>query len=213
MQVRIPGPIPDGLTVFETMRAEADSRISLWPRHLARLRRGCATTGFALDEDRVMALLAGLPHGTVLRARLTIDQAGQVALTHAPLLPNPEYWRVVLSDLRLEAGDPWLRIKTSHRPVYDAARAALPQGVDEALLRNAEGQLCEGTITSIFLRRDGRLLTPPLSSGVLPGVLREALLADGRAEESVLTLGDLQDGQFYCGNALRGVIPARLIST
>lgn len=211
MQVRIPGPIPDGLTVFETMRAEADGRIPLWTRHLARLRRGCAATGFALDEDRVAAVLAGLPRGTAMRARLTVDQAGQVALTRAPLPPNPEYWRVVLSDLRLEAGDPWLRFKTSHRPVYDAARAALPAGIDEALLRNADGHLCEGTITSVFLLRDGRLLTPPLRCGLLPGVLRETLLADGRAEEAVLTIDDLQGGQLYCGNALRSLIPARMI--
>ena len=211
MQVRIPGPIPDGLTVFETMRAEADGRILLWPRHLARLRRGCAATGFALDEDRVAAVLAGLPRGTVIRARLSVDQTGQAALTHAPLPPNPEFWRVVLSDLRLEVGDPWLRIKTSHRPVYDAARAALPLGVDEALLKNAEGHLCEGTITSIFMRREGRFLTPPLSCGLLPGVLRETLLADGRAEEAVLRVDDLQGGQLYCGNALRGLIPVRMI--
>lgn len=211
VQIRIPGPVPDGLTVFETMRAEADGRIPLWPRHLARLRRGCAATGFALDEDRLAAALAGLPRGQVLRARLSVDRNGQVALTHAPLPPNPACWRVVLSELRLEAGDPWLGIKTSHRPVYDAARAALPPGVDEALLRNAEGQLCEGTITSIFLRRDGRLLTPPLRCGLLPGVLRETLLAEGRAEEAVLTEADLPRGQLYCGNALRGLIPARLV--
>ena len=211
MQVCIPGPIPDGLTVFETMRAETDGRIPLWPRHLARLRRGCAATGFALDEDRVAAVLAELPRCTAMRARLTVDQAGQVALTHAPLPPNPEYWRVVLSDMRLEAGDPWLRFKTSHRPVYDAARAALPPGVDEALLKNAEGNLCEGTITSVFLWRDGRLLTPPLSCGLLPGVLRETLLADGHAEEAMLTMNDLQGGRLYCGNALRGLIPARMV--
>ena len=211
MQVRIPGPIPDGLTVFETMRAEADGRIPLWTRHLARLRRGCAATGFELDEDRVAAVLAELPRGTVIRARLSVDQAGQVALTHALLPPNPEFWRVVLSDLRLDAGDPWLRIKTSHRPVYDAARAALPADIDEALLQNADGHLCEGTITSIFLRRGGGLLTPPLSCGLLPGVLRETLLADGRAEEAVLRVDDLQGGQLYCGNALRGLIPAQMV--
>lgn len=212
MQGRISGPIPDGLTVFETMRAEADGRIPLWPRHLARLRRGCAATGIALDEDSVTAALAGLPCGAVLRARLSVDQAGQAALTHAPLPPNPAVWRVVLSDMRLEACDPWLRIKTSHRPIYDAARAALPPGIDEGLLRNADGELCEGTITNIFLRRDGRLLTPPSRSGLLPGVLRETLLADGRAQEAVLTVADLQHGQLYCGNALRGLIPARLIT-
>ncbi|WP_205965987.1 aminotransferase class IV, partial [Paracoccus liaowanqingii] len=70
MQVRIPGPIPDGLTVFETMRREADGRIALWPLHLARLRRGCAAVGFPLDEARLAPTLAALPQGAVLRTRL-----------------------------------------------------------------------------------------------------------------------------------------------
>ncbi len=211
MQVRIPGPIPVGLTVFETMRAEADGRIPLWPHHLARLRLGCAATGFPLDEDRVTVVLAGLPRGKVLRARLSVDQAGRVAVTHAPLPPNPEFWRVIHSDLRLDATDPWLRFKTSHRPIYDAARARLPPDIDEALLSNGQGHLCEGTITSIFLRRGDRFLTPPQSSGLLPGVLRGTLMADARAEEALLTVDDLQNGHLYCGNALRGLIPALLV--
>ena len=210
MQIRIPGPIPDGLTVFETMRREADGRIVLWPLHLARLRRGCAAVGFPLDEARLAGVLKALPQGTVLRTRLAVDDAGGVAVTHAPLPANPPFWRVILSDLRLDRTDPWLRLKSSHRPLYDAARATLPPGVDEALLMNAEGELCEGTITSLFLRRDGRFLTPPLDCGLLPGVLRASLLRAGAAVETVLRPEDLQSGEIFCGNALRGLIPARL---
>lgn len=210
VQIRIPGPFPDGLTVFETMRAEADGRIALWPFHLARLRRGCAALGFPLDEDRAFGLLAGLPRGQVLRARLAVDQAGALSLTHAAQPPNPTLWRVVISDQRLDAGDPWLGIKSSHRPVYDAARAALPPDIEEAILLNRAGVPCEGTITSLFLDRGGVLLTPPLSAGLLPGVLRASLIAAGRAREHSLTMDDLRGGGIIMGNALRGLIPARL---
>lgn len=210
VQVRIPGPFPDGLTVFETMRAEADGRIALWPLHLARLRRGCAALGFPLDEARALALLARLPRGQVLRARLAVDQVGALSLTHAPLPPNPALWRVVIARQRLDAGDPWLGIKSTHRPIYDAARAALPPDSDEAILLNQAGQPCEGTITSLFLDRGGVLLTPPLSAGLLPGVLRASLMAAGRAQEHALTLDDLRGGGLFMGNALRGLIPARL---
>lgn len=209
MQVRIPGPIPDGLTIFETMRADGDGRVALWPLHLERLRRGCAALGFPLDEDRLAEALHGLPHGEPLRARLAVDAAGQVALTHASLPPNPPSWRVTLSPLRLRSDDPWLRIKSTHRPVYDAARAAL-DGTDEALLLNERGEICEGTITNVFVPRDGVLLTPPLSSGLLPGVLRENLLRQGRAREAVLAPSDLGT-MFFCGNALRGLIAAQLV--
>lgn len=211
VQVRIPGPHPEGLTVFETMRAEPDGRIALWPLHRARLARGCAAVGAALDMEAIEAALAGLPRGTTLRARVAVSLRGEIALTHAPLPAAPVAWRVVLSDLRLSRDDPWLAIKSSHRPVYDAARAALPGGADEALLVNDRDEVCEGTITSVFLERAGRLLTPPLACGLLPGVLRRSLLEAGRTEEAVLHPGDLGTGRLWCGNALRGLIAARLI--
>lgn len=210
MQIRIPGAVPDGLTVIETMRAEGDGTIALWPLHLDRLRRDCAAVGFPLDEARVLAALRDLPRGQVLRARLTVDAGGQVGLTHHPLPPNPAEWVATLSTVRLDSADPWLRIKTSHRVAYDAARAELANGTDEAILMNERDEICEGTITSLFVPRDGILLTPPLSSGLLPGVLRASLLASGRAREEKLTPYDLRRGRFFMGNALRGLIPTRL---
>lgn len=210
MQVGISGPVPDGLTVIETMRREADGRIRLWPLHLCRLRRDCRAVGFPLDEGAVEAALAGLPRGAILRARLAIGADGQPRLLHQPLDPGPGRWTVMLSGHRLDSADPWLRIKSSHRPVHDAVRAALPSGVDEAILLNRRGEMCEGTITNLFLARGGRLLTPPLASGLLPGVLRQALLDSAEAEEAVLSPADLHDAAFFMGNALRGLIPAQL---
>lgn len=211
VQGGIPGPVPAGLNIFETMRVEADGAIALWRLHLARMRRGCALLGFPLDEARVEAVLAGLPRGRVLRARLSVDAEGEVGISHADLPPDPPSWRVALSRWRLRSDDPWLSVKTTHRPAYDAARADLAPGVDEALLLNERGEVCEGSITSIFLRgADGMLLTPPLSCGVLPGVLRASLIERGHAREAVLRVEDLARGPFLCGNSLRGLIPAVL---
>ena len=193
------------------MRVEADGGIPLWPLHRERLRHGCATVGFPLDMAAVQAAVDGLPRGQVLRARLAVDAVGTVGVTHQPWAPNPALWRVVLSPLRLDSADPWLRIKTSHRPIYDQARVALPDGADEAILLNEHGELCEGTISSLFLRREGRLLTPLLSCGLLPGVLRRSLIDAGRAEGARLMPADLTAGDLFMGNALRGLIPARMI--
>ncbi|MBK4215427.1 aminotransferase class IV [Paracoccus caeni] len=193
------------------MRAEADGRIALWSGHLARLRRDCAAVGFPLDEDRVADTLSGLSFAGPTRLRLTVDALSGIGLTHAPLPPNPPFWRVQISTVRLDSDDPWLRIKTTHRPAYDTAREALAEGVDEAILLNQRDEVCEGTITNLFLRRDGRLLTPALQCGLLPGVLRASLLARGEAEEAVLRPDDLSDGELLLGNALRGLIPAQLL--
>ena len=212
MEIILRRPFPQGLTIIETMRQEADGSIPLWPLHRARLCRDCAAVGFVLDEAEAERIaLVRRPDAGVLRVRLTVDAAGQIATTHAALPPNPPDWRVILSDERLDSADPWLGIKSSHRPAYDAARAALPEGIDEAILLNERGEICEGTITNLFLRRDGVLLTPPLACGLLPGVLRQSLLDQGAAREAVLTPADLDRGDLFLGNALRGLIPARLV--
>jgi para-aminobenzoate synthetase/4-amino-4-deoxychorismate lyase len=70
---------------------------------------------------------------------------------------------------------------------------------------NERGELCEGGRSNIFVERDGVLLTPPLSCGLLPGVLRAELIAQGRAREAVLRPGDLK-GEVWFGNSLRGLI-------
>jgi para-aminobenzoate synthetase/4-amino-4-deoxychorismate lyase len=77
------------------------------------------------------------------------------------------------------------------------------------LLVDDEGRLTEGSWTSIFVERDGVLLTPPLALGLLPGVLRRSLIEAGRAREAELSAGDLAQG-FQIGNALRGLMPAVL---
>ena len=83
------------------------------------------------------------------------------------------------------------------------------QGAREALFVREDGLVTEGCITSVFVERDGVLLTPPASLGLLPGILRAELLAAGRAREAELTLADLANG-FFIGNALRGLMPARI---
>ena len=75
----------------------------------------------------------------------------------------------------------------------------------------AEGFLTEGSFTSLFVERGGTLLTPPLARGLLPGVLRARLIDEGRAEEADLTEADLAGG-FLIGNAVRGLVRARLRS-
>jgi 4-amino-4-deoxychorismate lyase len=86
----------------------------------------------------------------------------------------------------------------------------LPAGVDEAIFANRRGEICEGTISNLFFDMGSGLRTPPLACGLLPGVLRAELLETGRAREAVLTLADLGSARLWCGNALRGLIPARL---
>jgi 4-amino-4-deoxychorismate lyase len=145
--------------------------------------------------------------GHPARLRLTMDREGRVEWTDAALPPAKAEWRVGLAQERLRSDDPWLRVKSTRREAYDRARAALPEGLDEVLFLNERGEVCDGSITSVFVDRGQGMRTPPLSSGLLPGVLRAEL---GCAEE-VLRAEDLPGVRLWVGNALRGLIPAVFI--
>ena len=195
--------------LIETMRAE-HGRVALLPRHLARLAASAEHFGFACD---VADLERAVAHGTAAvttpaRARLLLARSGAWSLTLAAA-PTPRPLTVAL--VPLADPDDWrLRHKTSSREPYVAALArARATAADEAVLVRADGLLTEGSFTTLFVRRDGVLLTPPTYLGLLPGVLRAELLASGQAREAELTAAHLAHG-FLLGNALRGLIPARL---
>lgn len=170
--------------------------------HRARLQAGAAALGWTVPAFT----FTGPDHAA--RLRLTLDAAGVIRQEHHPLPPVIQTWRVGLSDLRLVSDDPWLRLKSSQRRTYDAARAALPDGLDEVILLNERGEVCDGTITTVFFDRGAGMRTPPLSCGLLPGVLRASLAC----REDVLLASDLPHVRLWLGNALRGLAPARFIA-
>jgi 4-amino-4-deoxychorismate lyase len=201
---------PD-LKVIETLRYAGGEGFVRLDLHLARAARTCARLRFPFREQDFRAQLAAAVGDDPARCRVTVDRAGVIAVETAPLTEVREPWRISPAAERLASNDAWLALKTTRRDVYDRARAAMPKGADEVFFMNETGALCEGSITNIFVPADGTLLTPAQACGLLPGVLRQALLESGRAREAFLTPTDLEgpDG-FYVGNSLRGLIRAKL---
>lgn len=195
-----------GLRLIETVLWDGTTCPRL-PLHLARLQAGAAALGWRCDAAAARAALTA-PPGIPARLRLTLDRAGTVEVTRAPLPPSPPEWRLGLAAARLDSADPWLRIKSTRRAAYDSARAALPDGLDEVLFVNERGEVCDGTITTLFFDRGAGLRTPPLGCGLLPGVLRAELLASGACHEETLPAADLPRVRLWVGNALRGLMPA-----
>jgi 4-amino-4-deoxychorismate lyase len=196
----------EGLRLIETLAWDG-ARLVRGDRHLARLERSAALLGWSCDRAAAeRALLAG--RGAPARLRLTLDRAHRIEVEAAPLPPARNRWRLGLSERRLDAADPWLSVKSTRRAAYDAARAALPPDLDEVLFRNAAGEVCEGTITTVFFDAGAGLCTPPLACGLLPGVLRAEMIETGRAREAVLASSDLPRVRLWVGNSLRGLIPA-----
>jgi para-aminobenzoate synthetase/4-amino-4-deoxychorismate lyase len=119
--------------------------------------------------------------------------------------------RVRISQNRIDPADPMYFHKTTHRPVYaQALKEAQAAGFDEVLFFNLRNELTEAALHNVFIRKAGRLLTPPIACGVLAGVYRRQILATNpNAAEQILTLEDLLQAEaVYLSNAVRGLRPA-----
>lgn len=207
---------PSGPDLIETLKWTPDGGFDYLEGHMVRLMRAADDFGRPIDVQKIMAALDDAVAGNTgdRRVRLAVSEAGGVSIVTAPLTAMPATMRVSLSSEIVTANDPAFRHKTSPMPLYDVARKAVKDSAqfDEILFLNTRGELTEGSFTNLFARIDGTLYTPPLSCGVLPGVLRAHLLDTGSARERVLKTEDLQGNvDIYIGNSVRGLMRAKFI--
>ena len=202
--------------LLETMRAER-GRIALLDRHLARLAAGADVLGYPVDLGAVRQRVAEVVGDAETEGvRLTVGEGGD---------PDVETWALAQAPFRTvwidpeplaEAGTLRCTLKTTDRDHYrrrfDRARQ---RGADEAILINDRGEVTEGTRTTVWAEIDGRLWTPPLSSGGLGGVFRAHVLATrSDTAERVLSPDDLrQSGAVWLSNALRGWMGVQGVGT
>ena len=214
---RLLADLSDDYGLIETLTRQADGTVPRLERHLDRLAASARALGFPFDRntarDRLAALAPAGPPGPT-RLRLELHRDGRINVSGAPLASlGPGPLRVVVHDRPVDRGDPFLRHKTTRRGFWDdALRDAQARGADEALCRNREGLLTEATRFNVFVQRGGRLLTPDVTAGLLPGVLRAELLDTGAAIACPLTLDDLETAEaLFLGNSARGLLPCRIV--
>ncbi|WCM26393.1 aminodeoxychorismate synthase component I [Sphingomonas sp. QA11] len=192
--------------LIETMAFDPETGMPLLERHLARMKASADLFGFPFDRHAVRNELqaATFRLRRARRIRLVLAKSGAIAVEVSPMPGSPaEPVVVALVPLPVDPSDFRLRHKISDRAFYGTP----PVGCFEMVFIDPDGFLTEGSFTSLFVERNGILVTPPLARGLLPGVLRADLIATGRAIEGDLTPADLVGG-FFIGNALRGLIPA-----
>ena len=211
--------LPSPFTLFETLYATKQDGCRHLDLHLQRLRSSAAYFNFSFDEPAIRIALAQacaqLPAALPHRLRIDLDQHGTVGLQQGLLMPLPARVKVFIAADASASDDLFLRHKSSLRERYDQAwKDAQQQGGFDTLFFNQHGQLTEGGRSNVFVQLDGRWLTPPLSAGVLPGVMRAVLLNDPAwaACEATISLADLRRAtRVVVCNALRGAIEGELI--
>ena len=198
--------------LIETLRLESGA-YWLLAGHMQRLLRSAEYFGFACDPDAVQQALnqhaSKNPRGA-WRVRLQLARDGKVTIESFTLEPNPGVVKVSLAQSAVDSGSEFLRHKTTDRSLY-APHLPMVDGVFDTLLFNEHDEITEFTRGNVIVELDGLRVTPPLSCGLLPGVMRAAKLASGEISEAVVLRSDLPrvSGLWFV-NSVRGRIPARL---
>jgi para-aminobenzoate synthetase / 4-amino-4-deoxychorismate lyase len=204
--------------LIETIRWERGIGFHLLERHLVRLQSSATHFGYPFERGKVLAALSAEVEkldGDVHMVRLLLAEDGAITVTSTKIeLPSKDtVWRFAISDQRVDEKDALFFHKTTRRQFFDREmeRQKALTGCDEVVFLNKKGELTEGTRTNLFIELDGRLFTPALTCGLLPGTLREELidLPRAAASEAILTLADLtRADRIYLGNSVRGLIRA-----
>ena len=197
--------------LIETMAFDPHDGVPELDRHLNRLKRSAEAFGFPFDRHVARNdLQAATFRADASQVRLLLSASGATAIELRGLpAAIEEPVEVAVAPRPVARDDFRLAHKTSDRGFYDEARRE--SGAFEVLFRDEAGFLTEGSFTSLFVERGGKLLTPPLARGLLPGILRARLLDEGRAVEADIVEADLTHG-FLIGNSVRGLLRARLKS-
>ena len=204
---------PAGFGLIETLRWESGSGYAFLREHLDRLQDSADYCGFPCDRVAVNAQLEAVAReiaGDPARVRVVLDQDGRLSVQIEDLVDPAGPLRLAVDDVPVDPSDWRLFHKTSMRDRYRQARLRHPSA-DDVLLVNLDGEITESTIANVIVRIDGNWITPPVSSGCLPGVMRRVLLERGEIREAPVLVSDLAraDGLALI-NSVRLRVPAVL---
>jgi len=206
--------------LLETMLWEPGAGIFLLDEHLQRLAKSAAYFDVPLDQYEVLQALKEKVHpceSMKFRVRLLVDRNGTFEVQAVPEEKGRErppgalraarrsvpVVLVALAKDPIDSQDIFLFHKTTHRTVYESAKAGFPE-VDDVILWNERGEVTEGTIANLVIRKEGRLITPPVECGLLAGTFRERLLKAGEIEEGILSVEELRDAdEIFLINSVR----------
>jgi branched-chain amino acid aminotransferase len=218
-----------GLGLFETILA-IDGRPIAPDRHLARLRAGCERLGWETDFSGMEEVMVELIHRndlTVGRARVRLAISGGsgkvqslalgmdhvVWMTALPVAEPPVSSTANLSPWPRNENSPLAGLKcASYAENLIALEHAHRLGFEETIFLNTSGQVCEAATSNLFLVQDGEIITPPLESGCLPGVMRslaiELAAEQGIAcHERVVDRDELHRAhELFLTSAIRGIM-------
>jgi para-aminobenzoate synthetase/4-amino-4-deoxychorismate lyase len=219
LKARFLTAMPAQFALFETMYATREEGCRHLRRHLNRLLKSAEYFGivihFSALEQQLKTFCATLPEVIPHRLKLSVDGNAQIQIQSAVLSAIATPVKLLFAAQPQQSHNIWLQHKSTQRAEYDLAwQQAEQQGAFDMLFCNESGDVTEGGRTNVFAKIDGQWYTPPLSCGVLPGVMRSVLLddPDWSVIECKLRIEQIEQAQeLVLCNALRGIMKAVLV--
>ena len=200
-------------TDFQLIETAVDD----WQRHVKRMKKSALELGFEWNEDIEKTEIKGL-------TRVLLNKNGKFDVEYK----NKNWIATKIKDFlamtccrncnlknekpkiklgrRVSSANPFLYHKTT-------IREAKPKDYFDIIGINERGEITEGTYTNVAIEKDGKLYTPPISSGLLGGTYREKLIETGRMEEKILHPDDLEQAEkIFCFNSVRKLVEVELCS-
>lgn len=205
--------------LIETFKWTAGDGFLRLDQHLERLAKSAATFYRPIDSDEIRHKLLHHVKGLTapLRVRLTLSRSGIVQITSSTVAASstPQLPTICFAESRVLSSDLFLRHKTSMRDFFDSIRAEAikKHGVIDVIFLNEKDEITQGAISNIFVEIDGVLITPPLESGLLGGIMRQTILDGPRqTKEEKLTKADLKRAsKLYISNSVRDLVPVTVL--
>ncbi len=198
--------------LLETILWTPERGFALLDEHLRRIGSSAECFGFTCEPVEVRELVEAAVEDLrgPAKLRVLLEPDGSVLCEATDLSPLPDVIRVALAVDPVDRESVFLYHKTTRREVYERARALRPDA-DAVVLWNREGEVTEATESNIVIVREGIKVTPPVECGLLPGIMRAALLASGEIVEARITREDLREAsEVWLINSVRGWMKARL---
>jgi para-aminobenzoate synthetase/4-amino-4-deoxychorismate lyase len=196
--------------LIETMKSQNDSILYL-EEHLARLQKSAAHFNYVCNIDAMRKQLLHPERAGM--ARLLLFKSGAFTIEYKDIIDSPTD-KARVAPLAVDSKSIFLYHKTTVRPYY---HVNYNEYYDE-LFFNEKDELTEGSRTNIVVEIDKQLWTPPVSCGLLNGVLRQKMLDSGECREKILAKNDLLCGgkngvapRIYCINSVRGKKEVHLV--
>ncbi|MDJ1184856.1 aminodeoxychorismate synthase component I [Roseofilum casamattae] len=196
-------------SLLETLLWTPRSGYFLLSYHLQRLQDSAEYFSIPVKINEIRQELSdrqitfqSQPH----KIRILVDRNGKSTQEISRFSPSSPFSRVKvkLAAEPVHSANRWLYHKTTYRDVYQRARS-LVGACDDVLLYNEHDEITESTIANVVIYWQGKWITPPVSSGILPGTFRAWLLEMGLIREHVITREIIaRSPQPYLINSLRG---------